>query len=95
MRFVAQEPFYLHHRLRGQLTQHLQLNGVVERCRVAEQGNEVGKPGEPHSEARWPGKSRSCAPASPSHPGTSHLPSEDIVVGDFTGPFWAGQQGLA
>lgn len=32
MRFVAQEPIYLHHRLRGQLAQHLEENGVVERA---------------------------------------------------------------
>lgn len=55
MRFVAQEPFYLHHRLRGQLTQHLELNGVVERAvhagllnkgmRFENPGSRTAKPG--------------------------------------------------
>lgn len=32
MQFVAQEPVYLHHCLRGQLAQHLEESGVVERA---------------------------------------------------------------
>lgn len=74
MRLVAQEPVYLHHRLRGQLIQHLELNGVMERMVHAgslKEGRRFEDPGS--LTAR---RTHSCASALPSSPGTAHLQSE-------------------
>lgn len=96
MRFAPQEPIYLHHRLRGQLTQHLKENGVEERSIHAGslkgmkfEGMKFEDPGE---QPRGPG-SRERVPAVPlPHLVTlGPLQSEDLAVGDLTGLFSVGQ----
>lgn len=92
MWFVPQEPVYLHNRLRGQLAQHLEENGMVGSLKkgMKFEGMTLEDAGEQH---RGPSARErvTAVPVLPCHPGTSHLQSEDFVVSDFTGPFWVGQ----
>lgn len=63
-------------------------------CWVTETGHGVPVRGKHHSGIKWQGKSRSCTSASLSSSGTSHLQSQDFVVGDLIGPSWVGERGL-
>lgn len=92
MWFVPQEPVYLHNRLRGQLAQHLEENGVVGSLKkgMEFEGMNLEEPEEQH---RGPsGRERvKAVPVLPCHPRAAHVQSEDLVVSDLTGPFWVGQ----
>lgn len=86
MRFVPQEPVYLHNRLRGQLAQHLEENGVVGSLKMdlKFEGLNFEDPREQH---RGPsGRERVTAvPVLPCHPGASHVQSEGLVVSPHFG----------
>lgn len=83
---VPQEPVYLHNRLRGQLAQHLEEDGVVGSLKkdVKFERLNLEDPREQHREPS--GRERVTAvPLLPCHPRTSYLQREGLVVSPHFG----------